>query len=92
MLRAGESAQALAVLEGAVAVDSEQAVELAYCRGFAVTMDAFRLRRHGDEAGARQTFRGAMDCVEPQVAAARASGHGRLIDLYETLDKELDHE
>jgi hypothetical protein len=32
-----------------------------------------------------------MDCVEPQVAAARSTGHARLIELYEKLDKELDH-
>jgi tetratricopeptide (TPR) repeat protein len=92
MLRDGESSGALAILDGAVAMDRDQAVELAYCRGFALTMDAFRLRRASDENGARQAFKAAMDRVEPQVAAARASGHSRLIDLYETLDKELDHQ
>ncbi len=30
-----------------------EAVELAYCRGFGLTMDAYRLRRAGDHAGAR---------------------------------------
>ena len=92
MIRNGESAESLALLEEAVAVDSDQALELAYCRGFALTMDAFRLRRARDEAGARKNFTAAMDHVLPQVAAARARGHSRLIDLYETLDKELDHE
>ena len=29
--------------------------------------------------------------VEPHVADARSAGHSRLIELYETLDKELDH-
>jgi hypothetical protein len=91
MLRAGDSAGALALLEGAVAGDADQAVELAYCRGFGLTMDAHRLRRAGDEAGARRAFTAAMDRVEPHVAAARSWGHSRLIDLYEALDKELDH-
>jgi hypothetical protein len=54
-------------------------------------MDAHRLRRAGDESGARRAFTGAMDQVEPHVADARAAGHSRLIDLYEALDKELDH-
>ena len=90
MLRAGDSAGALALLEKAVAGDAEQAVELAYCRGFGLTMDAYKAHRAGDPAAARAAFAAAMDRVEPQVAAARASGHSRLIELYETLDKELD--
>jgi hypothetical protein len=92
MLRDGDSAQALAVLEEAVAVDRGQSVELAYCVGFALTMDAYRMRRARNEAGAKEALRAAMDRVEPQVAAARDAGHSRLIDLYETLDKELDHQ
>jgi tetratricopeptide (TPR) repeat protein len=91
MLRAGDSASALAILEAAEPGDAEQAVELAYCRGFGLTMDAHRLRRAGDEAGARRSFAAAMDRVEPHVAAARSAGHSRLIDLYEALDKEIDH-
>jgi tetratricopeptide (TPR) repeat protein len=91
LLRAGESAPALAVLEGAMASDQDQFVELAYCRGFGLAMDAYRLRRTRDETGAHQTFKAAMEHVEPFVAAARARGHSRLIELYETLDKELDH-
>jgi tetratricopeptide (TPR) repeat protein len=91
-LRDGDSAAANAILEGASAVDRDQTLELAYCRSFARTMDAYRLRRASDEPGARVAFSSAMDQVEPHVATARASGHGRLIDLYETLDKELDHE
>jgi tetratricopeptide (TPR) repeat protein len=92
MLRDGDSAQALAVLEGAVAVDRGQSVELAYCVGFALTLDAYRMRRVRNEAGAKEALRAAMDRVEPLVAAARDLGHSRLIDLYETLDKELDHQ
>jgi hypothetical protein len=92
MLRAGDSAGALTLLENADAGDAGQAVELAYCRGFGLTMDAHRLRRAGDQAGARRAFADAMDRVEPHVAAARASGHSRLIDLYEALDKELDND
>jgi hypothetical protein len=91
MLRDGESSQALELLDQAVAVDRGQEVELAYCRGFALSMDAFRMRRAGNLAGATEAFRAAMDRVEPRVAAARELGHSRLIDLYETLDKELDH-
>jgi hypothetical protein len=90
MLRAGDSAGALALLEAAEPGDAEQAAELAYCRGFGLTMDAHRLRRAGDEEGARRSFAAAMDRVEPHVAAARSAGHSRLIDLYEALDNELD--
>lgn len=92
MLRDGASSPALELLDRAVAVDRGQEVELAYCRGFALSMDAFRMRRARNEAGAREAFRAAMDRIEPQVAVARALGHSRLIDLYETLDKELDHQ
>ncbi len=91
LLRAGESASALAILDGAVASEPDQIVELAYCRGFGLTMDAYRLRRAREEAGARDAFKAALEHVEPVVATARASGHTRLIELYETLDKELDH-
>jgi hypothetical protein len=90
MLRAGDSAGAISLLEVAEPADTEQAVELAYCRGFGLTMDAHRLRRAGDEEAARRSFAAAMDRVEPHVAAARAAGHSRLIDLYDALDKELD--
>jgi hypothetical protein len=89
MLRDGDSAGAQAVLEGAVTGTREEAVELAFCRGFGLVMDAYRARRAGDKAGARASFEAAMDRVEPQVAAARAAGHSRLIELYETLDKEI---
>jgi hypothetical protein len=92
MLRGGDSASALEVLEDAVAVDRGQSVELAYCVGFALTLDAYRMRRARNEAGAKEALRAAMDRVLPQVAAARDLGHSRLIDLYETLDKELDHQ
>jgi hypothetical protein len=91
LLRSGESAGALAILDGAVAGDPAQMVELAYCRGYALTMDAYRLRRAREETQATEAFKAAMEQVEPAVAAARASGHSRLIALYETLDKELDH-
>ena len=90
LLREGESAEALAVLDGTVAGNRAEAVELAYCRGFGLTMDAYRLRRAGDHAGARIKLTAAMDCVEPAVADARALGHARLIELYDTLDKELE--
>jgi hypothetical protein len=91
MLRAGQAADALAVLDAAEPVADGDTLELAYCRGFGLTMEAYRLRRRGDEPAARRTLAAAMDRVEPHVAAARAAGHDRLIELYETLDKELDH-
>jgi tetratricopeptide (TPR) repeat protein len=90
LLRAGESGQALAVLEAARPGAPDQDIELAYCRGFALAMDAYRLRRSRQEDDARRAFGAAMEQVEPHVAAARAARHARLLDLYETLDKELD--
>ncbi len=91
LLRAGESAAALEILAAAVPTNGDEAVEMACCVGFCLTMDAYRLRRGGDNPGATARFTTAMDTVEPFVAAARASKHTRLIELYETLDKELDH-
>ena len=81
----------LAILDGAVAGNRDEAVELAYCRGFGLTMDAYRLRRASDEDGAREAFKPAMDHVEPSWPPHEPRGHSRLIELYETLDKELDH-
>jgi hypothetical protein len=91
LLRAGAAADALRIFEATQAVDSEGRLELAYCRAFGLTMEAYRLRRAAREDDARATLAQALDGVEGHVAAARASGHTRLIELYETLDKELDH-
>ena len=90
LLRAGEAAAALQILAGAVPGDANETIELAYCQGFGLTMEAYRLRREGDADQARAALTEAMDRVEPHVPAARASGHSRLVELAETLDKELD--
>jgi hypothetical protein len=89
MLRAGTVEEALEVLKGAIAGSPEETVELAYCRGFGLTMQFHRLRRAGRIAQARAALDEAMACVEPAVANARSLGHAQLIELYETLDAEL---
>jgi tetratricopeptide (TPR) repeat protein len=89
MLREGSADEALEILKLAVPRTPEESVELAYCRGFGLTMRFHRFRRDGKTLEARQTLDEAMSGVEPQVAAARTLGHARLIELYEALDTEL---
>ncbi len=89
MLRSGDAAGALEILSDARAATPDETVELAYCRGFGLTMQFHCLRREGRAAAARMALDNALACVEPVVAAARTLGHTRLLELYDTLDAEL---
>ena len=89
LIREGQDEQALKVLAPAQASGPAETLELGYCRAFCRTMAGYRHRRHGRTAEASAALQQAMEDIEPHVGAARSSGHARLIELYETLDKEL---
>jgi hypothetical protein len=89
LIRAGSDEEAMRVLSAARASGTDEAVELGYCRSFCRTMEGYRHRRQGRKAEARQALAEAMNEIERYVPAARAANHTRLLELYETLDKEL---
>jgi hypothetical protein len=92
LIRAGSDDQAARLLAGARAKTADETLELGYCRAFCGTMAGYRYRRQGQKAPARQAFEEALREVERHLAAARAAGHARLLELYATLEDALGGE
>jgi tetratricopeptide (TPR) repeat protein len=90
LIRAGDSEAALQVFEPAVATTPDEVLELAYGRGFALAMDGFRLKNQRRRDESRRRLAEALRQIDGHVSAARAANHARLLELYATLDKELD--
>jgi hypothetical protein len=90
LIRAGDPEAALRLLEPARATSAAEALDLAYGRGFAHAMAAYRLRGEGRPGEAGDRLHAAIGAIEPHVPAARSAGHARLLELYAKLDKDLD--
>src|SRR5262249_28534930 len=89
-IREGDEAEAGRVLSAAKATTAEEDLELGYCLAFCKTMAGYRHRRNGRKGEARQALHEAMAVVERHLTAARAAGHSRLLELYASLDDELE--
>ena len=90
LIRVGDADGALRVLRDAVATRPDDLLELAYCRGFALAMDGRRLKNEGRAVESRARLAEAMRQIDGHLTAAQNAGHARLLELYTTLDKDLD--
>jgi tetratricopeptide (TPR) repeat protein len=88
MLREGKAREVLAALETLVAGGATEEMELAYCRAFAVTLEAYEHGKHGDRARARRSFEAALMLLEPHIRQPGTPAH--VTELYNRLDMEAE--
>ena len=67
-----------------------EVVELAYCRAFCRTREAYQLRHQGDRQGAINAIQQTLRQVNQYIAMARNIGHERMLELHARLDRDLD--
>jgi tetratricopeptide (TPR) repeat protein len=90
LLKDANPRDAMAALNGAVPIEPKDAVDLAYCRAFALALEGYELRNQGNRQAAHPNFLGALRLIEPHVRSGHDEGMPHLTGLYDRLEKEVD--
>ena len=87
-LRESKAGEVLEALRDLAAPGPKEEAELAYCRAFATTLEAYAARKGGDRAGALARFERALSILDPHVRGGDAPAY--VAELFERLDMEAD--
>ncbi len=90
-LREGKGDDADRALRDAVASAPKDQAELAYCRAFALTLQAYELRKSGQSKAAKDRFLAALAVIEPHLGTSQGEDHRHLSELYDRLESEVEH-